>query len=352
MKTQKKILLVNFSTGWGGGEVQHLELAKEFIRQGHDAKLVVMPDSELAIRAPKHNIKTTALKVGKFTFASPFHIYKIRSLLNKEIPDGVILNSSLELKHFATATSKKKHNLIYRRGFHFHINSSGLNKFLFKRLRHVVANSEFIKENALSEITSDCNISTKVISNGITPKTSTTKVKYNTNTILAMGRLVKYKQFDVLIKAMPFVLKKNPLAQLWIVGEGDEAENLQELINKYKLGKNVFLKGFCDNIEDLLSECSLVVHPAKAEAFGVVFLEAMRQKLACIAFRGHAADEIIKHHETGLLVDAMTSESLANSISELLRSETTLQQYGENGFRRFITTFTIEKSVEKFLQLI
>ena len=351
-KITKTIVFVNFSISWGGGESQHLSLAKEFIRQGHIAVIITQPGSTLAKICNKENIPFHTLSVKKLTFLSPIKLLAIRQLLKSIQPDAIILNSSLELKHFAFATSHRQYNLIYRRGFHSPIKANFINKYCFKRLNRVVAISKFVEINTLNSISHYCHHPVSIINNGITPLKSFDRPRYDKKRIVAVGRLVPYKNFDLLIKAMPPLLKTVPEAELWIIGDGEDKKKLTQLIQDLKIEHCVTLKGFREDIPQLLSEGSLLTHPATKEAFGVVFLEAMRQQLSCVTFKGHAGDEIIVNTKTGLLISPSSPEDLAQGLSTILDDEEQLKAMGEAAYQRFNNNFTIEHSVNKYLHLI
>ncbi len=348
----KTVVFVNFSINWGGGEVQHLSLAKEFISQGYHSIIVCQLNSALWKKATEQGISVQLLNVSKLSFLNLRKLHHIRKMLKKIQPSAIILNSSLELKHFAFATSHKRYNLIYRRGFHAPIKLNNVNKFCFERLNRVVAISEFVKNSTLKKLSPFCRNPIVVINNGIPPLFDFDLPKYNSKRIIAIGRLVAYKQFDILIKAMPTLLKFEPQAELWIVGEGEERQNLERLIIDLNLSENVFLKGFSSDIPSLISQSALLVHPASEEAFGVVFLEAMRQKIASVTFEGHAGDEIIENGLTGLLIKERSPESLALGISRIISDETMLKEMGINAFNRFNNCFTIEHSVQNYIKLI
>src|SRR3989344_2450130 len=79
------------------------------------------------------------------------------------------------------------------------------------------------------------------------------KDKYNTKwrkqfgnqpkIILAVGRFIKWKGFEYIIKALPEVLIKFPNAKIVLLGSGPEENNLRRLVKKLKLNKNVFFLG-------------------------------------------------------------------------------------------------------------
>ena len=348
----RRIVFVNFTADWGGGELQHLELAREFKRQGYAVAVCARPGSALIQKARALGLETLALQVGKWSFLSPTILRRLKTLLREARPAAVVFNGSLELKHLVLCGAHRDFAMVYRRGYHKIVKPTVLNRFYFRRITHLVAISDFVRRNALGAILERGFGPATVIHNGLLPGENGPLPAYDAQQIVAVGRLVEYKRFDLLIAAMPAVRQRVPGARLWIVGDGPQKEDLENRIRSLGLEGAVRILGFRNNVAEILSRASLFVHSAREEAFGVVFLEAMRQRLPCVAFRGHAADEIIEHGRTGLLVDEFSAPALADAIAGLLGSAKTLERMGQAGHARFLSRFTIEKSAEKFRRLL
>ncbi|CCD99779.1 glycosyltransferase [Bradyrhizobium sp. STM 3809] len=99
--------------------------------------------------------------------------------------------------------------------------------------------------------------------------------------VLACGRLVRYKGFDVLIRAAA-----DQDFRVWIVGEGRERAHLQQSIDSLGLGERVRLLGSLSDAElrDVMRAADLFVLPSvtAAETFGIAQLEAMAAGLPVI----------------------------------------------------------------------
>ena len=84
---------------------------------------------------------------------------------------------------------------------------------------------------------------------------------------------------------------------------------------------------------------ALFAMPSTGEGFGLVYLEAMREGLPCVALAGGAASEIVLHRETGWLVDDRRGSELPDAIAALLSSPELREQYGACGRSRFERDF-------------
>lgn len=93
--------------------------------------------------------------------------------------------------------------------------------------------------------------------------------------ILAAGRLVPVKGFDVLIEAIALVKKQCPTVRLTICGEGPERPRLESLISTLGLHENVVLAGYVSCIRPWLDACRMFVLSSYAESYGAVLVEAL-----------------------------------------------------------------------------
>lgn len=127
------------------------------------------------------------------------------------------------------------------------------------------------------------------------------------NYYIAVGRLIPYKKFDLIVDAF------NELnLPLIIVGTGVAEKEL-----KKKAGANITFTGHIVDFElkKLLREAKGLVFP-QIEDFGIVPLEAMASGTPVIAFNAGGAQETIINKETGLLFDEQNIYSLKAAINQ------------------------------------
>jgi glycosyltransferase involved in cell wall biosynthesis len=142
---------------------------------------------------------------------------------------------------------------------------------------------------------------------------------------------VRQKGLDVLIHAMSAVVRELPEARLRIAGEGKERPELEELIRRLGLERSVELLGHRTDVPELMRSAWMLVHAARWEGFGLVFLEAMGQGLPVVATRVGAIPEIVAHRETGLLVEPEDPDALAGAMLEMLRDGELRRRCGDAG---------------------
>jgi len=350
--SEMKILFVNFTKFWGGGESWAFQVMNELKNRNYDIALLANTKSEILHKSQQAGFKSDAVKVGKFTFLNFIQLSKIKRKLIEIKPDTIVINSSLELKTIGLlikACGCKK--VIFTRGIPSRMKLNPLKRYLFSTVvTDVIVNSNYVK-NSISNITKLLKNEPVIIYHGINPETNK-KADYQSKNIAIVGRLSPEKGVDLAIRAMQKVLVSIPKAQLWIIGDGKEKENLIRLTSELGIQNSVKFLGFSTDVESLLVQCSMLVLPSRWEGFGLVLLEAMKLSMPCLAFDHTAANEIIVNNETGFLIPDMNTELLAEKIINLLSNPENGKLMGEKGNNLLKDKFTIEKSIDGYQNII
>lgn len=145
-----------------------------------------------------------------------------------------------------------------------------------------------------------------------------TDLKKNKFRFFSLAFLNNYKGMDVLIKAF----KENEdilnSVELYIGGDGPEKNNLQKLINKYRLEKNIYLLGELNRneVEYNMKNCDVFILASRIETFGVVFIEAMSQGKPVIGTKTGGPDTFI-NDKTGIVVEIDNVNELAKAIKDI-----------------------------------
>lgn len=164
--------------------------------------------------------------------------------------------------------------------------------------------------------------------------------------ILTVSRLQPRKGHDVLIKAMPEILKRHPDAHYVIVGSGQQYDYLAALIKELDLERQVSLLGECTDAEILqwYRRSDLFVLPNRqvgndVEGFGIVLLEAQACATSVIAGDSGGTRETLEVGKTGYILDCRTTEPLISTISDLFDNPEKLAAMGVNGRKLVLSKF-------------
>jgi glycosyltransferase involved in cell wall biosynthesis len=150
--------------------------------------------------------------------------------------------------------------------------------------------------------------------------------------LIALGRIVAKKGFNILVQALPTVLERNPQVQLLIGGDGDQREVLVELAAKLGVRGHVHLPGQIswDNVPAFLAMGDIFVLPSVRDAAGnvdglpTVLLEALALGKPVVATRIGGVPLVIEDGMNGILCPPGDTHALTEAISTLL-GDTALQ---------------------------
>lgn len=137
--------------------------------------------------------------------------------------------------------------------------------------------------------------------------------------IVAAGRLLPQKGFDLLLDAFRTVSDRHPDWQLWIFGGGPAKDRLADQIDRLGLTGRAQLKGKTGELDRQFAAASIFVLSSRFEGLPMVLIEAMAAGLPAVAFdcpTGPA--EIIQPGVTGLLAPPQDVPALAAGICDLI----------------------------------
>jgi phosphatidylinositol alpha-1,6-mannosyltransferase len=163
--------------------------------------------------------------------------------------------------------------------------------------------------------------------------------------ILAVGRwdpAERYKGADILIAALPRVLKAAPDASLVLVGDGDDRPRLEHLARDLGVSEHAhFLRGLTpEQLFACYANCDVFALPSRGEGFGLVFLEAMAHAKPVIGGAHGGIPDIVEDGVTGLLVPHGDVERLAQALESLLNNPSRARDMGARGRDRIEKTFS------------
>lgn len=166
--------------------------------------------------------------------------------------------------------------------------------------------------------------------------------------VLAVGRLVYKKGFDVLISAWNIIVNKFPDAKLIIGGEGPLQPQLERQAKELGIDSSVIFIGRIDwrDMPKYLASADIFVLPSIKDKFGnmdglpTVLLEAMSSGTACVASDIGGVPLVIRNWENGVLVCSNDVGALANAINRLLVDRRLRTSIGSMARDSIVNNFT------------
>ena len=158
------------------------------------------------------------------------------------------------------------------------------------------------------------------------------------------------KGHQELIAAWPIVRRRVPDARLVIAGGGRGLAQVRGLATASPASKAITVLGHIDQarVGALYREAHVLAMPSRQEGFGLVYVEAMRHGLPCIASRQDSGQEITVHGQTGLNVDLSGQGELAGALIALLADRNRARMYGAAGAARWRMAFCYSAFATRF----
>jgi glycosyltransferase involved in cell wall biosynthesis len=187
----------------------------------------------------------------------------------------------------------------------------------------IICVSEFTKRRLVAEGAKE--ETTDVIYNGINLEDFDFACKKdNVLSVCYIGRLVKTKKVDILIKAIALLKKYFPKIRCEIIGQGEERKNLEELAVKLGVKDNVNFLGFIKDTREvrrILKASKVFCLPSTVEGFGIVLLEAMASGTPYVCSDISVLKEVTENGKGGLLFEKNNEKDLSKKLLLLLKNK-------------------------------
>lgn len=166
-----------------------------------------------------------------------------------------------------------------------------------------------------------------------------------------VARLVPQKALHVLLDAFArhLAATRRP-AKLALVGRGPLEDELKARAQALGLEGKVVWAGFREDIPAVMQAFDVFALTSQYEGFGLVLLEAMAAGKPVAATRVSAIPEVVQDGRTGILFEAGAADQLAAALG-VLEDEGVRARYGEEGLRRVLESFTLERMLERTLSV-
>lgn len=191
-----------------------------------------------------------------------------------------------------------------------------------------------LRPSSLNSLPTELRAKAHVIPNAVTIADPPSRSGEN-NLIIALGRLEKDKQYDLLIAAFALLAHDFPTWKIEIWGEGSQQARLRRDIDQANLDRRVRLCGLTKDPEQCYTRASVVCHPSRHEGFGLVVLEAMAAGLPVVGFaQCPGVNDLVLDGQTGVLAQEMTPQALAVALRQLMSDADLRQSMGIEALQR------------------
>ena len=230
-------------------------------------------------------------------------------------------------------------------------NNRVLTRYAYKK-GHLIACGEMVKKNlqevfGLKDITVIHN-AVKPFYDAIIPDEQLTEAKEEGKYLIGnIGRLSKQKGMEYYIQAIPTVKAKHPKAQFYIVGDGEDAENLNELANT--VNAPVVFMGYRTDVQNLMSQFDLIFLSSLWEGLPLTPIEAFSVGKTIVATKVDGTPEIVKHNENGRLTEPGDPKELADEICWMIDHPEEKKELEKNARKTFDEDFSFNTLAQAYI---
>lgn len=384
-------------SNWGGAQRYVFDLATnlpadDFLvtvaTSGHGALVDQLKKQDIqVISIPHLERDVNILKEIKASFA-------LWNIFKTERPDIIHLNSSkigglgalvaylARLKNKLTPASKKKYILNWQiiftvHGWAFNEDRSRISRYIIRLIQWVTAlfsdsiiiisNRDYRQAIHLPMVdrkkfiliplgipTDKLKFLPKLSARSELSKYTKIKISSRNCVVGAIAELTKNKGLPYLISAIDH-LRSNESSvkklQIIIIGEGEDRERLQNLINIRELQSIITLSGFVPNASQYLQAFDFFVLPSLKEGLPYTLIEAMHAKIPIIATRVGGIPDLIEEDVNGIIVPPKNSGALTLAIEKLINDKRIRTRFAKESGKKIETKFSFDTMLSATIRL-
>jgi L-malate glycosyltransferase len=173
-----------------------------------------------------------------------------------------------------------------------------------------------------------------------------------TQTIIGTAaRLSEAKGLTYLLQAFARVAQNKPNLRLIIAGVGELEQQLKQQAQNLGIAEQTIFAGYVNNLPELMSLFNFFVLPSLQEACSLACAEAMAQHKAVIGTSIGGIVEQVADGETGFIIPPQDVASLAEKLQYLLDRPELVDEFAQNGRKRYEDNFTVDRMLIKTEEL-
>lgn len=166
--------------------------------------------------------------------------------------------------------------------------------------------------------------------------------------IVFSGRLKRAKRPDHAIEAFKIVKDKLADGELWVIGDGPFKHDLKKMAFE---GVKFFGKLSNEERRTLLKRCWVLVNPSVREGWGLNVIEANALGTPCVGYNVPGLRDSIKDGETGLLATNGDVKMLSEKLFDMLSDDTLRNNFSRNSLE-YSQNFSWDKTAEAFMKVM
>ncbi len=167
----------------------------------------------------------------------------------------------------------------------------------------------------------------------------------------SVARLEEQKGLQLLIEAAPGILQAHPTARFVLVGDGTLRGELERQVREAELDDHFLFTGQRDDVPELVASFDVFALPSFFEGLCYAVIEAQAAGVPVVATPVGGIPENVIEGETGILVPPRDARALSDAVKRLLDNPAEGRRLAEEGQRRVLERYPLERMVDQTLRL-
>ena len=327
-----RIVQVMFSKGFGGAERYFVDLCLSLAERGHEVLAITHPESASRRHLEGHpRIRVVPLRVrGNHDWLKLWPLARAVRAFRPDIVEAQLSRAGLYL-------GRIKRWLSAPLVTHVH------NYLDLKYFRHVDFFTAATPDQArhLRELgVADERITVVPNFSMFPPRERPAGETTTAVQLLAFGRFVHKKGFDVLLRAVAR-LPDQDAYRLVLAGDGPDRDKLTALADELGIAERVDFPGWLEDVTPLLDQADVFVLPSRHEPFGIVVLEAMARGTAIVSTRTEGPVTILDT-DSGWLCAIDDAADLAIQLEDAIRDDAGRSARAERALARYRERYYVD----------
>ncbi|MFW2006905.1 glycosyltransferase family 4 protein [Acinetobacter baumannii] len=170
--------------------------------------------------------------------------------------------------------------------------------------------------------------------------------------VLTVGRLTYVKGYDLLLKVWEKVCEEDSEWTLYIVGGGEEEENLKKLASNLNILNRIVFYGIQSDVSTFYKSSSIFCLTSRNEGLPMVLLEAQSYGLPIVSFDCDTGpSDIVTHGVNGYLIPMGNLERMAYFLKKIMQEKENYKSFSEEAIEKS-KKFHIENIIEQWCEII
>lgn len=348
------ILYVSEATGWTGGAAQILLTAKRLLARGHKLGVACDADGELGRRLRENGVPVLPFQVRQdYDLAGAWRLSRLArewgaQILHAHHPKAhaMVLLSCFVLG-VASVVTRRVITPVGRNPF-------SRFKYSSRKIRKYVAVCDAagaeleragVEASRIAVIPSGVDMDRFAAARVARPALREARPPV----ALMVAHYSPIKGHEVLLRALPAVLREVPDLKVRLVGRDTEA--LRPRARELGVEKNIEILGHRLDVPELLAQAHLFVMPSLQEGIGTALIEAQAALVPAVASVVGGLPQVLEDGRTGLLVRPNDPEALAWAMIRQLKDVAGAERMALAGYERVRARFSIDAVVDRLAAL-